>query len=171
MYKRVKKAKLGRKMAHRNSLRQNLLISLLQRGQVETTSPKAKILKSDMSSLLEEGKTKSEDLNFKKKIHNTLGNSELIKKFSEYVKSEKVGVTIVKIGFRAGDNAEKSRVSLMGMEKKKKAGEKKAEEKEEKKIKKEVKKEDTKKLLDVDKRVDKTAVVKHADRVRTRSGL
>ncbi|HPQ79398.1 MAG TPA: L17 family ribosomal protein, partial [Candidatus Dojkabacteria bacterium] len=110
MYKRVKKAKLGRKMAHRNSLRQNLLISLLQRGQVETTSPKAKILKSDMSSLLEEGKTKSEDLNFKKKIHNTLGNSELIKKFSEYVKSEKVGVTIVKIGFRAGDNAEKSRV-------------------------------------------------------------
>ena len=105
MYKRVKKAKLGRKMAHRNSLRQNLLISLLQRGQVETTSPKAKILKSDMSSLLEEGKTKSEDLNFTKKIHNTLGNSELIKKFSEYVKSEKVGVTIVKIGFRAGDNA------------------------------------------------------------------
>lgn len=168
MYKRVKKAKLGRKMAHRNSLRQNLLISLLQRGQVETTSPKAKILKSDMSSLLEEGKTKSEDLNFKKKIHNTLGNSELIKKFSEYVKSEKVGVTIVKTGFRVGDNAEKSRVSLIGMDKKKKATEKKAEEK---KVKKEIKKEDKKKSLNVDKRVDKTAVVKHGDRARTRSGL
>lgn len=139
-------------MAHRNSLRQNLLISLLQRGQVETTSPKAKILKSDMSSLLEEGKTKSEDLNFTKKIHNTLGNSELIKKFSEYVKSEKVGVTIVKIGFRAGDNAEKSRVSLIGMDKKKKATEKKVEGK---KVKKEIKKEDKKKSLDVDKRVDK----------------
>lgn len=168
MYKRVKKAKLGRKMAHRNSLRQNLLISLLQRGQVETTSPKAKILKSDMSSLLEEGKTKSEDLNFTKKIHNTLGNSELIKKFSEYVKSEKVGVTIVKTGFRVGDNAEKSRVSLIGMDKKKKATEKKAEEK---KVKKEIKKEDKKKSLNVDKRVDKTAVVKHGDRARTRSGL
>lgn len=168
MYKRVKKAKLGRKMAHRNSLRQNLLISLLQRGQVETTSPKAKILKSDMSSLLEEGKTKSEDLNFTKKIHNTLGNSELIKKFSEYVKSEKVGVTIVKTGFRVGDNAEKSRVSLIGMDKKKKATEKKVEGK---KVKKEIKKEDKKKSLDVDKRVDKTAVVKHGDRARTRSGL
>ncbi len=168
MYKRVKKAKLGRKMAHRNSLRQNLLISLLQRGQVETTSPKAKILKSDMSSLLEEGKTKSEDLNFTKKIHNTLGNSELIKKFSEYVKSEKVGVTIVKTGFRVGDNAEKSRVSLIGMDKKKKATEKKAEEK---KVKKEIKKEDKKKVLDIDKRVDKTAVVKNGDRARTRSGL
>lgn len=168
MYKRVKKAKLGRKMAHRNSLRQNLLISLLQRGQVETTSPKAKILKSDMSSLLEEGKTKSEDLNFTKKIHNTLGNSELIKKFSEYVKSEKVGVTIVKTGFRVGDNAEQSRVSLIGMDKKKKATEKKAEEK---KVKKEIKKEDKKKSLNVDKRVDKTAVVKHGDRARTRSGL
>ncbi len=43
------------------------------------------------------------------------------------MKSEKVGVTIVKIGFRAGDNAEKSRVSLIGMDKKKKATEKKVE--------------------------------------------
>ena len=77
-------------------------------------------------------------------------------------------MTIVKTGFRVGDNAEKSRVSLIGMDKKKKATEKKAEEK---KVKKEIKKEDKKKVLDIDKRVDKTAVVKHGDRARTRSGL
>jgi len=64
MYKRVKKAKLGRKTAHRNALRHNLLRSLLERGHIETTSPKAKIVKSDMASLIEEGKKKSENLVF-----------------------------------------------------------------------------------------------------------
>lgn len=171
MYKRVKKAKLGRKTAHRNALRHNLLRSLLERGHIETTSPKAKIVKSDMASLIEEGKKKSENLVFFRKLNVILGKPELVKKFLEYIKAEKTGTTIVKIGFRAGDNAEKSRVSLIGMEKKKTSKKDSIEKKDEKKAVKEIKKEDKRQLLGGDKKVDKTAVVKHSERARTRSGL
>jgi len=100
-----------------------------------------------------------------------LGKPELVKKFLEYIKAEKTGTTIVKIGFRAGDNAEKSRVSLIGMEKKKTSKKDSIEKKDEKKAVKEIKKEDKRQLLGGDKKVDKTAVVKHSERARTRSGL
>jgi len=171
MYKRVKKAKLGRKTAHRHALRHNLLRSLLERGHIETTSPKAKAVKSDMSSLIEEGKKRLEDLAFLRKINVVLGKPELVAKFFQYIKTEKTGTTLMKIGFRAGDSAEKSRVSLIGMEKKKSSKKDSADEKDEKKRVKEMKKEDNRQLLGRDKKVDKTAVVKHAERARTRSGL
>ena len=56
MYKRVKKSKLGVKASHRDSLRRNLLRSLFEKNSVVTTTPKAKVLKMDASSLIEKGK-------------------------------------------------------------------------------------------------------------------
>ena len=43
MYKRVKKVKLGRKVAHRESLRRNLLRSLFEKNSLVTTTLRAKI--------------------------------------------------------------------------------------------------------------------------------
>ncbi len=175
MYKGVKTAKLGRKASHRSALKQNLLRSLLERGHVVTTTPRAKVLKKDMESLIAKGKKNSESISFIRKLQLILGNDKLTKKFLEYVKGEKTGVTLVKVGFRAGDNAEKTKVSLLGIEKKKKATkkEKEIEEKEKKQeVKKEAKKEEHRRgIFSRDKKVDTTAVVKSTERARTRSGL
>ncbi|MGI6484151.1 MAG: bL17 family ribosomal protein [Candidatus Dojkabacteria bacterium] len=174
MYKGVKTVKLGRKASHRSALKQNLLRSLLERGHVVTTTPRAKVLKRDMESLIEKGKKNSEDISFVRKLQLVLGNEKLTKKFVEYVKGEKTGVTLVKIGFRAGDNAEKTKVSLVGIEKKKKTTkkEREVEGKEEKKETKEIRREGNRiGLFSRDKKVDTTSVVKHTERARTRSGL
>jgi len=174
MYKGVKKAKLGRKPSHRSALKQNLLRSLLERGHVVTTTPRAKVLKKDMESLIERGKKNREDISFLRKLQLVLGNDKLTKKFIEYVKGEKTGVTLVKVSFRAGDNAEKTKVSLLGIEKKKKTAkkEKEVEEKDEKKETKEIRREGNRiGLFGRDKKVDTTTVVKHTERARTRSGL
>lgn len=174
MYKRVKKAKLGVKASHRDSLRKNLLRSLVGKGSVTTTTPKAKVLKMDASSLIEKGKNAS-NLDIRRSIQDTLGSSTLAKKLIEYSTKEKTGVKIVKVGFRDGDSAEVSRVTLIGTEKKKvskKGKEEKAEEKvqEEKKV---VQKKETnrRKIFGQDKKVDTTTVVKNTERARTRAGL
>lgn len=168
MYKRVKKAKLGVKASHRVSLRRNLLRSLIQNNSVTTTTPKAKVLKMDASSLITKGQ-KAEDLGTRRSLQTTLGNAELVKKLIEYSAKEGTGVKIVKVGFRDGDNAEMSRVSLMGIEKKK-AEKKEKEIKEEKKV---VEKKETNRraILAGDKKVDTKTVVKKTERARTRAGL
>ena len=167
MYKRVKKAKLGRKQSHRNSLRRNLLRSLFTHNSVVTTSPKAKVLKQDASSLIAKGISNGQSLEFRRELGNILGSDEVVKKFYEYIKKEDIGVVITKIGFRSGDNAEKSRVILKGTEKKKVVKKDKNIE-EKKKIVTKVEKNTN---LKDGKRVDKTAVVKKAQRANTRSGL
>ena len=107
--------------------------------------------------------------NFIRELINIFGNKELVKKFNEYVKKEEIGVEIVKIGFRNGDNAEKSRVILKGTQKKKKIVKKeKVHDVEEKK---EERKNVNVRKVDNNKKVDKTAVMKKTARANTRSGL
>ena len=56
MYKRVKKVKLGRKVAHRESLRRNLLRSLFEKNSLVTTTLRAKVLKNDAMSSTQIGR-------------------------------------------------------------------------------------------------------------------
>ena len=168
MYKRVKKVKRGRKVAHRESLRRNLLRSLFEKNSLVTTTLRAKVLKNDAMSLISKG-VKGNTLDFTRELVNVFGNKELVKKFNEYVKKEEVGVEIVKIGFRSGDNAEKSRVILKGTQKNKKIVKKEKEHDVEEK--KEEKKNVNVRKVDNNKKVDKTAVIKKTARANTRSGL
>ncbi|MDX9892690.1 MAG: L17 family ribosomal protein [Bacteroidales bacterium] len=171
MYKRIKRKKLGRKKTHRESLIRNLLRSLFASNYVVTTTPKAKVLKQEASSLIEKGKNVKDELSFRRELQRILGKEELVKKYFEYLKKEKVGVGFVRVGFRDGDNAEMARVSLLGLEKKKKKVEK--EEKETKEKKQDEDSKVDKKLIerDVDKKVDKTAVIRKTERARTRAGI
>ncbi len=168
MYKRVKKVKLGRKVAHRESLRRNLLRSLFEKNSLVTTTPKAKVLKNDAMSLISKG-VKGSSLDFTREMMNILGNKELVRKFNEYVKKDEIGVEIVKIGFRSGDNAEKSRVVLKGTQKKKKIVKKEKEQDIEEK--KDERKSMNVHKVDNNKKIDKTAVMKKTARANTRSGL
>ncbi len=167
MYKRVKKAKLGRKQSHRNSLRRNLLRSLFKHNSVVTTTPKAKVLKQDSSSLIAKGISKGQSLEFRRELGNIFGSDDIVKKFYEYIKKENIGVDMIIIGGKSGDNAEKTRVTLKGMEKKKVVKKDKNIEEKKKTVQKVEKTANVKN----EKRIDKTAVVKKAQRANTRSGL
>lgn len=172
MYKGVKVAKLGKKKAHRVSLKRNLLRSLLEKGYVETTTPKAKVLKKDADSLLQKAKN-AEKVTTRRELQTILGKTELVKKLVEYAKGEKTGVSILKIRFRDGDNTEMSKVSLVGFAKKdKKKADTKVEKKEEKTTKT-VEQEKPRRtgLFGQDKKVDTTTVIKSTERSRTRTGL
>lgn len=171
MYKGVKKAKLGRKASNRKSLMINQIRSLFESDHVVTTSPKAKVLKQNADRMIASGKKNKGMLSLRRELAVTLKDEKLVKKFIEYVEKAEAGVRIVKIGFRKGDNGEKSRVELIGMEKKakkivKKASEKKEEVKEEKitpkaKVSKNI----------LGKGIDKSATVKKTGRATSRSGL
>jgi large subunit ribosomal protein L17 len=178
MYKRIKRAKLGRKKSHRESLIDNLLRSLFDHNYVVTTTTKAKVLKQKAESLIEVGKKKGENVDFMRKLNTVLGKQAIVKKYLEYVKKDKAGVGFVRVGFRDGDNAEISRVYLLGLDKKKSAAPK--SKKEDTKKKEDIEKAEKKNPLKIKeetpvglkKKVDKTAVVKKSGtRPQARAGL
>ncbi|MDD4382015.1 MAG: L17 family ribosomal protein [Candidatus Dojkabacteria bacterium] len=170
MYKGVKKAKLGRKASNRNLLVLNLQRSLFLNGQLTTTTPKAKVLKSKVERVISKIKTEKNLLILRRELKKILGTDVLVNKALEYGKNEKTGIIIRKIGFRKGDNAQVSKVLLIGMEKKKKKVAKKG--KDDKKEKKQIK-IDAKELEKRSERkdVDKKAVIVNKERAKTRSGL
>jgi large subunit ribosomal protein L17 len=175
MYKGVKKAKLGRKASSRKALMINQIRSLFASGHIVTTSPKAKVLKANADSMIALGKKNRGMLSLRRKLVAILKDEKLVKKFIEYVEKAEAGVRIVKIGYRKGDNGEKSKVELIGMEKKtKKIVKKTAEKKEEMKAEEKPSiAKVAKKLVmkDSGRGIDKNVVVKKAERAKTRSGL
>lgn len=172
MYKRKEIKKLGRKKTHREALINNQLKTLFEFGYVRTTTPKAKVLRTNAESLISKY---SENLVFKRQIKNILGKDELIKKYTDYAKGEKKNVKLVKVGFRPGDMSEMSKVELLGFRKARKTAEAKGEKKEEKK--EEVKTEEKRNIIkEITKRAPKVAARKvdsmpKKERAKSRSGL
>lgn len=167
MVKGQKKLKLGRKASHKRALVKNLIRSLFENGYLTTTTIKAKALKQEGLKLINDLKNFNQAVSRNAQI--VLGNVELVKKATEYVQKNDAKIKILKIGFRDGDMAQTSRVTLVGFNTKKEVA--KTVEKETKKDKtKEVKK--TSKIRENVKNVTKnlSSVVK-TERARTRSGL
>ena len=143
MYKRIKAKKLGRKKSHREAMMNNQLKSLFTYGAITTTTVKAKALKSNTERVLADIKNNGKDPNIKKKLTIVFGKDELVKSVLEYGAGKKATVSIVKVGFRDGDQAEISKVMLADFEVKK------AKAKKTKKSKKPVKatKKDSKEIV------------------------
>ncbi len=114
MNKRISGAKLGRKKSCREALIRNQMRSLFMNGFIVTTTPKAKALKSEVESFL--SKMKEDSLHNKRKMYSVLGKTSLVDKASELVKKGETKIGIIKVGFRDGDNAETSKVTLLGFE-------------------------------------------------------
>ncbi len=136
MNKRTSGAKLGRKKSGREALIRNQIRSLFTYGFLVTTTPKAKALKSEVESFL--SKTSEDSLQTQRTLYSVLGNASLVQKASKLLKEGENKVGIIKVGFRDGDNAETSKVSLLSYEdvfgkKKKSVRSKKKDKKEEKK--------------------------------------
>ena len=167
------------KKSHRESLIDNLLRSLFDHNYVVTSTTKAKVLKQNAQSLIEAGKKEAESLDFTRKLNNILGKETTVQKYLEYIKKDNAGVSFVRVGYRNGDNAQLSRVYLLGLDKKKSVAPK--SKKEDIKKKEDIEKVEKKKPLTgakreipvgPEKQVDKTPIVKKSStRPQARSGL
>ncbi len=174
MFKRQSFKKLGKKASHRNAMTKNLLRSIFQSGYLTTTTPKAKMLKGEVESIIRTINKSEKDHNLFKKLEAILGSRNVVEMAINYVGSTDRKVRIVKVGFRPGDNAEKSKIELMGYKseaskKKVTKGDDKAVA-ETKEVKKVEKKSGLRGLISGGKSVGKVATVKR-ERARSRSGL
>lgn len=174
MYKRVKTKSLGRTVSHRDALVQNMIRSIVVSGSVKTTTPKAKVLKSEMDSLLAKvGNANDGDLSLRRYLQALLGDSVLVKKILGVKDAQ---VVVKKVGFRDGDNAEVSVVEVDKLKVKRVKGVGKKKE-----VKKEVEVEEKKapvveeskrrNILDLGKKSVKEATNVKKERAKTRSGL
>lgn len=115
MYKLAGRKKLGRKASHRRALVQNQVRSLLLNGNIVTTTPKAKVLKANAQSLSARlGKIK--DVNARKlEVRQFVNEDAIVEKLVNYF-GESPKVSIVRVGYRDGDNAQLSRVKFEGLD-------------------------------------------------------
>jgi len=175
MYKRKSIKKLGRTHSHRKALIQNQLRSILKSGSIKTSSVKAKVIKGELESILNKVRvSKDNDLSLTRELHRIFGNDELVKRILEIGKKVETKVSIHKIGFRAGDNTEVSRLEIFGFK-----GKPKSKKKEGDKDEKEVEVPESKEIIEQKKGIlnlGKKSVSKKVEpikreRARTRSGL
>ena len=113
MYKRRKLSKLGRKTSHRNLMIRGQLQSIIKYGHVTTTTSRAKVLVSNVETLMTtilstDGFERLRRLSALKVDRDTLT------KFVSYVSSSRPKISIIKVGIRPGDNTEKSLVKVEG---------------------------------------------------------
>lgn len=127
--------KLGRKKSHRESLKKNLLTSLVLYEHVTTTKARAKAILPIFDRLIADAK--SQDYPAQRKLTQTLFDENAIRKVNEVLvdrfKDETSGfVQMFKLGRRKGDNAEMVKLMVKGYEYKD-IGKKQAPKKKEKK--------------------------------------
>jgi large subunit ribosomal protein L17 len=174
MYKRVKTKKLGRTHSHRKALVLNMLRSIVKSGSVKTTTPKAKVLKNEVESLLAKVKnTKDGDLALRRKLQTILGDSESVKKLLEV---KDTSVVVKKVGFRSGDNSEISVVEIKGLKGKKAkvSGKKEVSKKDvevEEKTVPSIEEPKKRNILDLGRKSVKKATSIKKERAKSRSGL
>lgn len=162
-------------MAHRKSLVYNQLRSLLKSGSIRTTTPKAKVVKAEMESLISKSRNSKEgDLNLRRRLQVVFGNTDLVKKFLEVSSKSTSKVILKKVGFRDGDNAEVSMLELKGLKVKSTKKIEKVEKEETKVEKKEpVIEKERKGILNlgVKKSISKGVAPINKERAKSRSGL
>lgn len=115
---RHKKAhrKLGRTATHREALLKNLSIALLKEGKIETTTPKAKELRSYVEKLIT--RARKGDSNAHRAVFAALQDKEITNKLVTEIAPKYAGrnggyVSIYKSRVRVGDAASMSFVELL----------------------------------------------------------
>ena len=112
-----KHRKLNRTSAHRKALFRNLTISLVEHGQIKTTLPKAKEMRSYVERLIT--RSKNNDFNTVRYLKSKLNDKETVKKLiaevGPFFSTRPGGYTrVLKAGRRAGDNAPMAIIQLVG---------------------------------------------------------
>ena len=112
--KRVKK--LNKEKSHRSMMLSNLAASVIQYEEVSTTEAKAKVVRGIIDRLINIGK--SNDLNSRRRLYSLLPTKlaahKILEVLSPRYKDRPSGFTsIVKIGFRKGDNSRMVKIRLI----------------------------------------------------------
>lgn len=183
MYKLTGRKQLGRKASHRKLMVRNQIRSIFQAGHVTTTTPKAKVLKANIESVLVRIKGVGNNLSAMRELQLMVGGRESYDRIVDYLAKNAGSVRIVKVGFRPGDNAEKSTVTLVDYLKEKATAAKKVVKKSAKQvteagenaeIEEKQPKQEKGNVTDISGRLAKTLRTTFGggkERVRTRSGL
>jgi len=150
MRHRKKTKKLGRKTAHRKALLSNMAIALIKHKSIQTTTVKAKVLRSYIEKLIT--MAKKDTIAARREVYSKVHSRDIVKILFDEVApkfADKEGgyTRITKIGFRKGDGAETALIELLL-------------EKEEKKPKKTEKKSAKKTTIE---KVEKKAVKKETE--------
>ena len=107
---------LGRKAAHRNSMLANMAASLILEKRIITTTAKAKALRIYVEPMIT--RSKDDSTNSRRVVFAQLQNkyavTELFREVSQKVANRPGGYTrIIKLGLRAGDNADMCMMELV----------------------------------------------------------
>ena len=107
---------LGRQTSHRRALLANLASALVVNKRITTTVAKAKALRVYVEPLIT--KSKNDTTHSRRTVFSSLQNKEVLKELygpvAEKVASRPGGYTrIIKLGNRAGDNAEMALIELV----------------------------------------------------------
>jgi large subunit ribosomal protein L17 len=107
---------LGRKKAHRDALLSNLACQLIEHKRIVTTTAKAKALRVYVEPLITKGKDNT--THQRRIVFSYLQDKEAVKELfgtvAEKIAGRPGGYTrIIKLGARAGDNAETAMIELV----------------------------------------------------------
>ena len=124
MRHRVAGRKLGRTTAHRIALLRNLATALLREERIETTLPKAKELRPFAEKIITLAKregTPADRVHARRLAARDIHDPQVVKKLFDVIgarfQTRSGGYTrIVKLGHRAGDNADTALIELVGYE-------------------------------------------------------
>ena len=108
--------KLNRTHEHRKAMFANMVCSLIEHEQIQTTLPKAKELRKFIEPLITIGKedTVSNRRQVFSKLRSDKAVAKLFSEISVNSKDRKGGYTrIIKAGFRAGDKADMAFIELV----------------------------------------------------------
>jgi large subunit ribosomal protein L17 len=108
--------KLNRTSSHREAMFRNMAVSLLRHEAIKTTLPKAKELRRVVEPLINLGKTPN--LSNRRLAFSRLRDREVVVKIFDvlgprYANRNGGYLSILKMGFRVGDNAPMAYVQLM----------------------------------------------------------
>lgn len=117
MRKRNSVNKLGMKSSHRKSVLRNQLSTLINSGKLTTTTVKTKIVRGELESLIEDIKSTEDKLQLRRNLLSEISNVKVVEKLIKYVANSDAKVNLVKVGFRKGNNAEVSQLTLSQYEK------------------------------------------------------
>lgn len=112
----VSKRKFNRKSSHRQAMLANLAQSLFEHGQIKTTLPKAKDLRSVAEKLIT--KAKKGDLHSRREVLKVINKKDVVAKLFDEIApavAERNGgyTRVIKAGFRLGDAAPMAVIALV----------------------------------------------------------
>ena len=110
--------KFGRDTTARKALLRGLIMNLIEYGQIQTTLPKAKDLRSVVEKIIT--KAREDSVTSRRLVAQTVTNPVLLKKLFTEVAPRFKGVPggytrVIKTGFRKGDNAPTALIELTNL--------------------------------------------------------